>query len=1204
MKFLDALKEQILVLDGAMGSMVQLLKLPDSAYGGEEYAMLSDLLVFSRPDQVRDNIHLEYLKAGANILETNTFGASPLRLQEFDFSKMDLSDFADLPEGLDFLENDYDALTHYFNIRGIELAQDAIEKYKKMDEYDGRPLFVAGSIGPSNWVISSTAANLNKTDFATIKQNFYLQVKAMMQANVDVLLFETQQDMLELKASIAGAHQAAEELGFKVPIMAQVTVDQFNKMQIFNTDMEAAYAAVGGIGIDVFGINCTLGPELMQKVIPALAQMSELPISVVPNAGQPISVNGETVYPLAPEKMGEYMRDYEAENGINIVGGCCGTTPAHIAEITKHLGGKKPKVREVKRRNLISGPQNAFELDASEGLIQIGERLNVRGSKKVRDAVEVEDNIDNDALEEVVNEQNRDLGIDILDVCMDSNIVNTEKVLPKVIYDMTMDFGGAFCIDSFAVDALEVAIDVYPGRPIINSIALEEHSPGVSKIDAIVPLTKHHNPVYIALVTDGDGPALTADKKLELAEKIVAESAKHGVTPDQLMIDINAFPIGAESIEGMNFALESLNSLKPIKAIHPEIMTSIGVGNLTNGLAKKPYMRVVLTSVFLDEGYKRGLDAAIVNPNHFIPVESIDPYDYELGKKVIFDRDMDAFEELETIAESRRGIVKEKKCSYDDMPIEEAICEKIKDGYKEKSEGSFDKDGFTYEYKDAIALSMKDIVDVHQPLDFINDYLMEAMRELGDGFGRGEVSLPHLLKSADVMKHCMNFLEAYMKNMSGESLDGQRTFKGTVVIGTVYQDVHSIGKDLAKTLLENYGYRVIDLGVQVPLEKFIDTAIAENADAIGMSALLVQTSNHMITVQQMCQEKGVDFPLLIGGAPVNSRHAAYVSMYGQDDFAAMNGKVFYCQSGMDGVNIMNTLMDPGKRDGLIADNTKKLEQFYRLAIKQAEAREKHESGLDDRKIDLSDWKAPEGKAIRLADYNVSITDLKQHFDLRTLYGLNWDFGGKKAWAKKGVTEDDLNRMRDEWVQKSDENNWIDPISRFAILPAQSLDENTVAVYNPDDLNEELAQFTFNHVAGRKDRWSVPQYIHSKESGKFDLIGIQISSGGAKTEEVINEMREAGELEDCFLLQGLSDRVAEDMADQAHGAARKLAGVDLSQGCRYSPGYPAMEDMANNKIIFDLLKADEMGISMTDADEFAPTSTTAAFVVFNPDATYQ
>ena len=650
MTFKETLSKQVLILDGAMGTMVQALELDDTAFGGPEFKMLTDLLIFSRPEDLK-GIHLEYLKAGANIIETNTFGATPLRLGEFDFSKIDESSIPSIPEGLDLKKNDLSEITRYLNVHGAGIAKQAVEEYKAMPEYDGRPLFVAGSIGPSNYVLSSTDADLKKANFEQIADNFKQQVNGLIEGGADILLFETQQDILETKAALIGAHSAIEESGKSLPIMVQATVDQFSKMQIFNTDIHSAYTAVTEMKIDVFGINCNVGPELMASTVKKLGQFSKHPISIVPNAGQPVSEDGKTCYKLSPEDMADAMEPFVLEHGAAIVGGCCGTSPAHIRKLSEKFKGVAPIQRTPDPRVYVSGPQETSALDSSESLIRIGERLNVRGSKKVREAVEKENEIDFQALEEVAQEQVRDLGIEIVDICMDSNIIETERVLPEIIHGMTSDFKGIFCIDSFSVEALELAIKQYPGRPIINSISLEEYKDGVSKLDAVLSTTASHGPVYIALVNGEKGPAQTEQEKFELADEIVRQCRdKYGVQPSQLLIDVNAYPIGSESVEGLNFCAETLSALPRIKAIHPDLKTSIGVGNLTNGLAKKPYMRKVLTSVFLELAREKGLDCAILNPNHYVPLESLPEDDVELARQVILDRNMNAFERLEEIA--------------------------------------------------------------------------------------------------------------------------------------------------------------------------------------------------------------------------------------------------------------------------------------------------------------------------------------------------------------------------------------------------------------------------------------------------------------------------------------------------------------------------------------------------------------------------
>lgn len=1204
MKFEDVLGKQVLVLDGAMGTMVQNLELEDQAFGGAAFKMLTDLLVFSRPDDLK-GIHLKYLRAGANLVETNTFGASPLRLKEFDFTQIDLTDIQAVPEGLDLKKSDYAAIAYYLNLEGCRIARKAVDQYKSEPEYDGRPLFVAGSIGPSNYVLSKTEADLNKATWDQVVDNNFQQAKGMIEGNADVLLFETQQDILELKASICGANKAFEETRKQLPVIAQVTVDGFSKMQIFNTDIHAALVAVEGMGICAFGINCNTGPELMEKTVEKLSRVCRLPISIVPNAGQPVSEDGKTCYKLEPENMADYVERFVKDFGVSIIGGCCGTTPDHILAISKRLKGLVPNPERTEKKVFVSGPQEAVSLDSSEALIRIGERLNVRGSKKVREAVERDDEIRTGVLEEVVEEQVKDLGIDIIDVCMDSNIVGTEQVLPQVVYELASDFKGAMCIDSFSVEALKAAIESYPGRPIINSISLEEHEKGVSKLDAVLSLTRQHHPVYVALVNGPEGPGQTADEKYELAAEIVKQAReKYNVMPGQILMDVNAYPIGSESIEGLNFCAETLKCLPRIKAIHPDLKTSIGVGNLTNGLASKPYMRKVLTSVFLDEARKAGLDCAILNPSHYVPLESLTASDVAMARKIILDRDMTAFEELEKIAQTKKTGVQAKKINYDGLSLEESICRKIKDGFKQKQDGVIEKAGgkFAYAYKDQIVNDAAKVVEKHEPLSFISGYLMKAMRELGDAFGRGEVSLPHLLKSADVMRHVMQFLEGFMRFQSGAEPGAAVNYKGVVIIGTVYQDVHSIGKDLARTLLENYGYRVVDLGVQVPLEKFVETARVEKADAIGMSALLVQTSNHMITVARMLAEEKLSIPVLIGGAPVNLRHAGYVAMKGKNDTDAILDNVFYCGSGMDGVNTMGLLMDKEKRSALLKENRKALLIQYQKAKGIEEEKEKLLETLPRRKVSFRHHEVPaEGYGTQKVEFKLH----KLSLDRKSLYSLNWKFGKKSSWIQKGITLDQLQRLEKEWIKKAEQNRWIIPMARFGLFPAQS-DGDEVVFYESGKNEKELGRFNFDWCLGkgRKDKFSIGQYFHSIESGRVDAVGLQITTAGEGVEAGIQSFKEQNDSESALYLRGLSDRVAEDMAEYIHQLLRTRAGYKKeNRGQRYSPGYPALTSLEGNQIIWNVLGAEDLGITLTDANEFSPPSSTAAVICFHKDAGY-
>ena len=1186
-----------------MGTMIQNLDLTDAHFGGGEYRMLSDLLVFSRPEDIRD-IHLEYFKSGSNGVETNTFGASPLRLSEYDFSNLDTSCFPDL--GFPDLKTlNYDELAYHMSKQGASLAKEAKELFLKSEDYDGRPLFVIGSIGPSNWVLSSTAADLRRATWEQIVDCFYHQGLGLIDGGADVFLHETQQDILELKAAVFGSLKAMKERNVRLPIIAQVTVDNFSKMQIFNTDIHAALVTMQGIGVDVFGINCSIGPELMEKTVKTLSEFSQIPISVLPNAGMPVSEDGQTVFKLEPDQLASYIAKFTGEYGVNVVGGCCGTTPAHIRAIAKAIKPIKVKKREITKKVYLSGPQNAIEINSNDGLVRIGERLNVRGSKKVRDAVENEEGIiDHEVLEEVIVEQVKDLGVEIIDVCMDSNLVKTEEVLPEVVYKQTIDFPAAMCLDAFDAEVLNEVIKFYPGRPIINSISMEDYTEGVSKVDAVCPLTAPHNPVYIGLCTSPIGPAQTAKEKEEIARQIVKATAVYGVTPAQLIIDVNVFPIGSESSESINFAVETLESLPLVKAIHPDIKTSFGVGNLTNGLAKKPYMRKVLTSVFIDEGRKRGLDAAIINPHHYVPVESIDKNDYEICKKILFDRDMDAFAELEEIAERKTGKISAKRSNYDDLELYDKICQKIVDGYKERIAGTLEVKGITYEYSDKIVLDAAETIGKIEPLTFINDYLMSAMKTLGDGFAAGDVSLPHLLKSADVMKQVMNLFEEYMKRESGEEISDKITYKGTIILGTVYQDVHSIGKDLTKTLLENYGYRVIDLGVQVKLQEFIDKAKEYNADAIGMSALLVQTSNHMITVSKMLSDAGMDdVNILIGGAPVNNRHAGYVAMYGQPEIEKIKSNVFYCSSGMEGVKNMDMLMSQ-KSEEHIEKNAKILVDYYERSQKTASKQKGLLESLPRREIKdyiiNSSVKCVAGEVIK-----ESLVSFEQHINKKNLFSLNWHFGGTQSKKRKNLGEDELDNLVSEWIERCAEDKSLEPCAIYGIFPCNS-EGNDLVIFDPKDETKELDRFDFNLCIGhdKKDTFSAAQYYLPMSSGKRDICALQISSGGTMVDERVQKYKDADDSESALFLQGLSDRIAEDMADFSHQYIRNEVGATDKQGTRYSPGYDAIKDVHHNRKIMQLLDAEnKLGIKTTEVGEFYPTGTTGAIICFHPEASY-
>ncbi|MCG8473008.1 MAG: homocysteine S-methyltransferase family protein [Desulfobacterales bacterium] len=1182
--FVSYVKENTVVLDGAMGTMIQQLGLTPADFGGESYLMLSDLLSFSRPDDLMA-IHLEYLRAGAHAIETNTFGASALRLEEYDFSDLDASAFSGVPEGVSLASLSAQEMAREMNLAAAKVARRAVDAHKKDADYDGRPLFVVGSIGPSNYVLSPTDADLKRGSWEQIEANFAHQVEALVEGGVDVLLFETQQDILELKAAVSGAKKAMASKGVRLPIMAQVTVNEFSRMQIFNTDIVAASTALSSCGVDLFGINCSIGPDLMIPTIKKLSETQSLPISALPNAGMPESEQGQTVYKLSPEDFSKQVARFVTEFGVNVVGGCCGTSPAHIKAVVDALKGVSPAKRNPDGKLRLSGPQESVVIEEGS-FLRIGERLNVRGSKKVRDAVEAEGPMDVDALSEVVREQIEDLGTTVLDVCMDSNVVKTEEVLPQVIQAMTGDFKGVMSIDSFDAAALAEGVKAYPGRPLINSISMESTEGGLSKAEEILKATAFHSPLYIGLCADDRGPAQRVAEKVEIAKAMVSLCDAYGIAPCQLLVDINAFPIGSESEEGMNFALESLNAIPKIKALAPGLKTTIGVSNLTNGLAKKPYMRMVLTSVFLDEGKKLGLDAAIVNPNHYVPVESIDKDDYALALDVILKGDMEAFAELEAIAEAKSGLRKVKKRSYDDLPAEQAVCERIKDGVREARPGVLTVRGKEFPYKDAVVLQASEALKSIEPIGFISGHLMVAMEELGARFARGEVSLPHLLKSADVMKQVMTYIEALL----GTSEGGAVSHKGTLVLGTVFQDVHSIGKDLTRTLLENYGFRVVDLGVQVPLADFIEVAKREKADAIGMSSLLVQTAGHMITVAKMAREEGLDLPILIGGAPVNRKHSAAVAVAGGEGPEALKPDVFYCDSAMTCVNIMENLCSE-KREAFVAENAKAL-----YAALPAGEKVKPEE-LEDLAISF------DGQRDSICHGTMTFCPNVEEIPLNraALLALNWREGSRKKRLERGLTDEAAHAEIDAWLKEAGENGWVAPKGRVALFPCNS-DGDTLVLYNPDNHVQELCRIPMPLMEKNGKRVSLARYFRPVKDGVPDCVGLQMATAGLASARQVEAFQKGGESASAHLLQGVADRVAEDFAAFLNERIKEMAGFSNGTGKRFSPGYPGVNIEANREI-FELLGGKSLGAELTEAGGFYPTSSTAAIVCFHPEVGY-
>ncbi len=1190
MRFIEYIQKQILIIDGAMGTQVQGLELTDHDFGGKIFRMIPDVLVMTQ-DQAIKKIHENYLQAGAMAIETNTFGASPLRLREFDWTQFSTANAS----RADFSTMTLDQIAHELNVQGATLAREAVRRVNP-------EAYVLGSMGPSNCVVSPTKAGLNIIDFDTAKHNFYVQARGLIEGGVDALLLETQQDVLEVKSAIMGIKQALKEYDVTLPLIVQVTVDEHQRMQIFNTDILTALHTLEPMGIDVFGINCSLGPDLMRSSLEKLSSRARVPLSVIPNAGLPVSEGGKTVYKCSPEEFALTLEGFADEFNVAMMGGCCGTTPEHIKALAKSLQGRVPRKNFKSTGTFITGPQRAIQISCSGPLQNIGERLNVRGSKKVRDAIEGRDEIDFGVIEEVVQEQCEILGADIIDVCMDSNQVDTLQTLKKVVQHICLDFRSALCLDSFDAHVLCASLKFYPGRPIINSISLEPSLHYKDKMDEIIRQTYDHAPVYLALCTSATGPAITCEEKVNLASQIYERACdEYHLSPDQIIIDVNIFPIGSEGDKKANYAQETLDAIRHLRQKYPQILLSLGVGNLTTGLAKFPFMRRVLTSVFVHKAHEVGLNLAIINPEHYVPIESLPAQFRELANKVIDNHDMEAFEELEQLQAHKKNDKSDKVDIYESLSPEEALAERIYQGQKRRCQESMEYCGNHYDVCDELVKDVFALLTTYKPLEIINQILMPAMRRLGDGFAEGHVSLPHLLRSADVMKMAMTFLEFCMRI---QNQDHEIKKKGTVVLGTVFQDVHSIGKDLVKTLLQNYGYHVIDLGVQVPLEKFVAVAKEHNAMAIGMSALLVQTSQHMIEVARLVQKEKLDIDLLIGGAPVNKRHAVSVSTLGTLEEADLKGNVFYCATGMDAVTLLNQMSENSdSRFHLHEKNHDDL--LWHLNYKKNHEKLQSEKWKNATRRHVEPYELIVPTVMRMImKRRFTVKEFQPYIDCKTLFSLNWRYGGSQSWSEKGVTSESLNQSLQSWVNRCDKDQLILPQVLYGIFSCRLISSNehsdTLMITDCENLDVTLT-IESNKIIGHDGQIvSLANYFSQKQE---QYCGLILGTVGRNVENEIEKLKLNGDLENAHLLQGLADRIAEDIVSYAHSDLRQKLKLQERQGQRYSPGYPLLQDLNANRTIYKLLKAQRMGVDLTEVHEFMPVSTTASFVCFHPEARY-
>ncbi len=1148
--YLRALATRVLVYDGAMGTNIQRHHPTPEDFGGKELEGCNDNLVLTRPDIIQ-SIHESFLAVGCDVVETCTFQSTPHRLREWGLEDK----------------------TRELNVQAARLARAACDKYATPEQ----PRFVAGSIGPTGMLPSSSDPVLSNITFDALADTYYLQAKYLVEGGVDVLLVETAQDILEVKAALTGFERLFAEIGRRVPVQTQITLDVSGRM-LLGTDIASALTTLEAMRADVIGLNCSTGPEHMREPVRFLTEHGSVPISVIPNAGLPLNTGtGDAVYPLEPAPMAGMLREFVEQFGVRVVGGCCGTTPEHLSAIVSAVRESAPASPPAHRREAkVASAMRAATLRQEPAPLLVGERVNAQGSRKVKRLLLADDY---EGIVDVAREQ-QDSGAHVLDIC----VAVTERAdeadqMSKLVKLLSMSVETPLMIDSTEASVVEAALQHVPGRAIINSINMEN---GRKRIDTIVPIAKKHGAALVALTIDEIGMAKTRERKLEVAKKIYdIVVGEYGLSAEDLIYDALTFTLATGDQEWVDSAHETVEGIRLIKRELPGVFTILGVSNVSFGLDADA--RHVLNSVFLHHCVEAGLDAAIVNPAHIRPYAEISAEERALADDLVFNRRPDALQRFIDGFSTRSSVdaVAEKEDPTAGMTPDQKVHWMVVHRKKEGVEAALDAAGVR-----------------ENPVRVLNDVLLPAMKEVGDKFGAGELILPFVLQSAEVMKKAVKHLEQFLEKAEGYT-------KGKVVIATVYGDVHDIGKSLVNTILSNNGYTVFDLGKQVPVNTIIEKAQEVGADAIGLSALLVSTSKQMPLCVQELDKRGIHIPVLIGGAAINRRFGRR-AMFVEGERAYESG-VFYCKDAFEGLETMDALQEsPEKRAELTA---KLMEDAQKDVFLRSNVGKDVKRGTDaGEKSDVT-----QDHAIPAAPFwgtrvleDIPLEEVFDVLDLDELYRLQW--GGRGSGPEfdkmvREVFEPTLQRLK----QEVREEGWIRPRAVYGYFPAQSAG-NEVVVYDPaayvkDGSLTEVARFHFPRQEGR-ERLCLADYFRPSTSGEVDVVALQVVTVGDDATRRFEALQGAGEYTEAFYSHGLSVEAAEAVAEWMHRRVKKELGLPASRGKRYSWGYGACPDLEDHQQVFRLLPAAEaLGMDMTSAFQLMPEQSTAAIVIHHPQAKY-
>jgi 5-methyltetrahydrofolate--homocysteine methyltransferase len=1155
---LDALRDRVLLCDGGMGSRVQALTLDvEKDYWGRENC--TDVLVLSRPDMVRD-IHKGYFAAGADMVETNTFGGSPVTLAEFD-----LADRA-------------------FEINKIagELAREAADSFA-----DGRDRWVIGSIGPGTKLPS-----LGNIAYDPLEAALAEQCRGLIAGGVDAILIETCQDTLQIKAAVNGAKIARLAAGTDTPVFVQVTVETTGTLLV-GPDIAAAGAVIGALDVPLMGLNCATGPQEMAEHVGWLAANWPGLISVQPNAGLPELVDGHTHYPLNAADLASWLERFVAQDGVNLIGGCCGTSIEHIAALDamlrKRANGGKFRPAPVARKPIwipgVASLYQAVPLRQENAIFAIGERCNANGSKKWREAQEKGDW---DGCVSMGREQITE-GSHALDICTAFVGRDENYEMTEVIRRFTASVNSPLVIDSTETPVIEAALKLHGGKPIINSINFEDGEKAAT--DRLI-LAKRFGAAVIALTIDEVGMAKTVEDKLRITRRLVDFACnKHGLAQSDLMIDPLTFTIATGNEDDRKLAQWTLEGIAAISAEFPDIQIILGLSNVSFGL--NPAARAVLNSVFLDHARRAGMTGAIIHVSKIRPLHLIADEEKQVAEDLIFDRRREGYDPLQKLLELFAGrkladAVKKERAET----AEGRLKDRIVDG---------DRKGLTDDLDEAL-LTLA-------PLDIINNVLLDGMKVVGDLFGSGKMQLPFVLQSAETMKSAVAYLEPMMERVAGQE-------KGTIVLATVKGDVHDIGKNLVDIILTNNGYRVVNLGIKVPLADMLQAVQDNRAHAIGMSGLLVKSTVVMRENLEEMSRQGLEIPVLLGGAALTRNYVedACVNAY-------TSGRVAYARDAFDGLHLMDKVTGNAFDDYLAVIQSKRVGKSRNTARTLGQADAKAFRPVDvavvrERRCRLThDVPVIEPPFWGARVIESAPKAIVPFINERSLYQFQWGFRkqGRSLDEFLGWAKQELRPVMRRMLTLCEDQDILRPQAAYGYWKAAG-QGNDLVIFEQDGVTE-VTRFSLPRQP-KEDGECIADFFHDINDAERDVIGLQVVTVGQKASDTARVWFEDNRYQDYLYLHGLSVEMAEAMAEYVHKRIRAelgFAGEDdrdmekmLGQGyrgSRYSFGYPACPRLEDQVPILGMLGADRIGIEISDEFQLHPEQSTSAIVVLNPRAKY-